>query len=108
MSLTILAVTYTLSVPAEAFQARAAEAARQIAEAPGLRWKIWGLDEATGKGTSFYLFADRVSAEAFADGPAIAALRDGPAEAVTTRIAPVNSALSMLTHAAGVLENGRM
>ena len=103
MSLTLLAVTYTLEVPVAAFRARAHDVAPQIADAPGLRWKIWGLDEATGEGTSFYLFDDRQSAEAFAAGPAIAALRDGPAVDVATRIARVDAGLSAVTHAKAAL-----
>jgi hypothetical protein len=103
MSLTLLAVTYTLTAPAETFKTRASDAAVHIADAPGLRWKIWGLDPATGEGTSFYLFRDRPSAEDFAEGPAIAALRSGPARQVLTRVAPIDVELSSLTHAAEVL-----
>lgn len=103
MTATILAVTYTLRVPVAAFRDGAREAARRIADAPGVCWKIWGLDEVTREGTSFYLFDDRAAAEAFAAGPAIAALRDGPAMNVTTRLAPVDRDLSAVTHAARAL-----
>ncbi len=100
---TLLSVAYRLRIPAEAFRLPAEVAAHQIAQAPGLVWKIWGLDADTGEGTSVYLFRDTAAAAAFAAGPAMAQLRDGPAERVTTRIAPVDVALSTLTGAAGAL-----
>jgi hypothetical protein len=106
MTLTILAVTYSLKVPVPAFRERARKAAFEIADVPGLRWKIWGLDDATGEGTSVYLFSDRDAAEAFATGPAIAALRDGPAKEVAIRLAPVERDLSAVTHAARALSSG--
>ncbi|MGR3321000.1 MAG: YdhR family protein [Pseudooceanicola sp.] len=102
MSLALLIVTYDLAIPVEDFRGAARKAAVQIAGAPGLIWKIWGL-EANGEGTSAYLFRSEATARAFATGPAIAALRDGPARDVTTRIAPVATDLSRVTHAATAL-----
>jgi hypothetical protein len=96
-------VTYRLRIPAGEFRSQAETAARRIADAPGLMWKIWGLDPATGLGTSCYLFRDAASAEAFAAGPALAELRNGPASEVATRIAPVDSVLSTITGAGPAL-----
>lgn len=104
MSLTLLAVTYELAISPEVFERHSEQAAVRIAETPGLRWKIWGLDPETGAGTSIYLFTDATSAAGFANGPAIAALAAGPARNIATRIAPVHDALSALTHAASILE----
>ena len=103
MTLTLLSVTYRLRAPAQDFRVHAETAAHTIARAPGLAWKIWGLDPETGLGTSIYLFRDAAAARAFAAGPAISALRNGPAEDVTTRIAPVDVALSIITGASGAL-----
>jgi hypothetical protein len=100
MTPTLLCVTYKLRIPAENFRVAAQAAAQQIAAAPGLVWKLWGLDADTGEGTSFYLFRDAALAKAFASGQAIAALRSGPAETVTTRVAPVELPLSAITAAA--------
>jgi len=87
-------------VPVSAFRDRAREVAARIAETPGLVWKIWGLDDATGEGTSLYLFRDAASAAAFAG---LAALRDGPADRVEVRLAPVVRDLSEVTRAAAAL-----
>lgn len=103
MTMTLISVAYRLRISSESFRAHAETSARLIAEAPGLIWKIWGLDSDAGEGTSFYLFRDTASAHAFANGPALAALRKGPAESVTVRIAPVDMALSNITGAAPAL-----
>ncbi|HMQ94868.1 MAG TPA: YdhR family protein [Amaricoccus sp.] len=103
MTPTLILVTYRLRVPVAEFRAHARTAAARIAEAPGLLWKVWGLDEATGLGTSAYLFRDSASAEAFAEGPATSELRAGPAMDVFTRIAPVDAGLSAITGAARFL-----
>jgi len=101
--LTAVTVAYRLRVPVSAFRDRAREVAARIAETPGLVWKIWGLDDATGEGTSLYLFRDAASAAAFAGGPVLAALRDGPADRVEVRLAPVVRDLSEVTRAAAAL-----
>lgn len=103
MQTTLLVVSYDLSIPARDFLDRAPEAARIIADLPGLIWKIWSLDRESGEGTSAYLFAERHQAEAFANGPLMQALRDGPARNVTLRFAPVERDLSERTHAAALL-----
>ena len=48
MTLTLLSVTYRLRAPAQDFRVHAETAAHTIARAPGLAWKIWGLDPETG------------------------------------------------------------
>jgi hypothetical protein len=101
-----LSVTYRLRVPARDFRAHAETAAELIAKAPGLVWKIWGLDRESGLGASVYLFRDIASATAVAAGPAISELRSGPAEEVTTRIAPVDTGLSAITRAAAAVNPG--
>jgi hypothetical protein len=42
-----------------------ADLARVIAEAPGLRWKIWTENAASGEGGGIYLFDDEASARAY-------------------------------------------
>ena len=39
--------------------------ARSIAQEPGLRWKIWTENEATGEAGGIYLFEDVASAQAY-------------------------------------------
>ncbi|MCA8881377.1 MAG: YdhR family protein [Rhodobacteraceae bacterium] len=103
MTPALLTVAYRLQIPSERFRTHARSVADQIAEAPGLVWKIWGLDPDSGQGTSVYLFRDAASASAFATGPVIAGLRNGPARDVITRISPVEAGLSTITGAAPAL-----
>lgn len=39
--------------------------ARSIAAEPGLRWKVWTENQATGEAGGVYLFADDASADAY-------------------------------------------
>lgn len=39
------------------------ETAKEIAAFPGLKWKVWAVSPDGRRGTGFYLFADRESAE---------------------------------------------
>jgi hypothetical protein len=95
----LLTVTYRVSEDLETFRARAMEVAAQIADAPGLRWKVWGLGS-DGSGVSAYLFETANAANAFANGPIIAGLKANPAvQGVTLVSAPVDATLSQVTHA---------
>jgi len=95
----LLTVSYRVSGDLEAFRAKAAEVAANIAGAPGLRWKIWGLGS-DGAGVSAYLFATVEAANTYANGPVIAGLKANPAvEDVTLVSAPVDATLSQATHA---------
>jgi hypothetical protein len=65
---TLLQIDFPLSGPwgeemAEAF----ADLARLIADTPGLRWKVWTENEATGESGGIYLFDDEASARAYLD-----------------------------------------
>jgi hypothetical protein len=95
----LLTVSYRISADPEVFKAHAAGVAARIAEAPGLRWKVWGVG-ADGSGVSAYLFDTAQAADAFAQGPIIAGLRANPAvQDVSLVSAPVDAALSQVTHA---------
>ena len=52
--------------------------AAQIAQVPGLRWKIWLVNEAESRGGGIYLFDDDESARAYLDGPIVAAMKSAP------------------------------
>jgi hypothetical protein len=96
----LLTVSYRVSADPEVFKGHAAAVAARIAEAPGLRWKVWGLG-ADGAGVSAYLFDTDEAADAFAQGPIIAGLKANPAvQDVTLVSAPVDARLSQITRAA--------
>ena len=55
--------------------------AGNLANVPGLIWKIWIVDEERRRGGGVYLFADRAAATAYVEGPIISQLRANPAVA---------------------------
>lgn len=53
-------------------------AAQPIADTPGLRWKIWLVNEEERECGGIYLFDDEASARAFLEGPIVAATKSDP------------------------------
>lgn len=52
--------------------------ARLIADAPGVRWTIWLMNEAEHETGGIYLFDDEAMVQAFLAGPIVAALKSNP------------------------------
>lgn len=52
--------------------------AQPIADTPGLRWKIWLLNEATKEAGGIYLFESDAAMRAFLSGPIAADVRSDP------------------------------
>lgn len=79
MSQTILQVNFTFSgVSGAELQAAWLPAAQPIADTPGLRWKVWLINEAQRECGGIYLFDDEAAAQGFLDGPIVAATKEAP------------------------------
>jgi hypothetical protein len=79
MSKTVLQINFKFNVsPAELAEAFA-PLVEPIAKVPGLRWKIWSLDESTSEFAGIYLFDDVDSVQGYLEGPIIAGVRKHPA-----------------------------
>jgi hypothetical protein len=52
--------------------------AQPIADIPGLRWKVWIINEAQSEAGGIYLFDDDAAVQAFVDGPIIAEMKGDP------------------------------
>jgi hypothetical protein len=52
--------------------------ARPIADLPGLRWKVWIINEANSEAGGIYLFDNDAAVQAFLDGPIIAEMKGDP------------------------------
>ncbi|MCC6168436.1 MAG: YdhR family protein [Caldilineaceae bacterium] len=52
--------------------------AAPIAAIPGMRWKIWLMNEAGHEAGGLYLFDDEAAAQAFLDSPVVAGLKEDP------------------------------
>lgn len=79
MSQKILQINFTFSGVSRAELEQAwLPAAQPIAETPGLRWKVWLMNEAERECGGVYLFDDAASVEAFLAGPIVAATKEAP------------------------------
>ena len=75
----LLQINYRFNGTRVDFEREFGPLAAGIAKVPGLRWKIWLIDEAASRGGGTYLFADEASLRAYLDGPIVAALKSHPA-----------------------------
>jgi hypothetical protein len=106
MQKALVTVRYSLSGNAEKFRGDMDKAAAMIAAAPGLVWKIWGLDKERGVGLSTYLFNTAAQARSFASGPVIKGLKNrADVSDVFVEVAPIEHGLSALTGAGPALSS---
>lgn len=78
MSQKILQINFKFSVPAADLGPAFSQAAQPIAATPGLRWKIWLMNEATREAGGVYLFDDEASLNAYLSGPIVAEVKKSP------------------------------
>jgi hypothetical protein len=78
MSKKILQVNLKFSIPRADIEAAWLDVAQPIADTPGLRWKVWLMNEAENAAGGIYLFEDAASLQAYLDGPIVAALMSNP------------------------------
>ncbi|MEJ2102274.1 MAG: YdhR family protein [Desulfobacterales bacterium] len=74
----VLQINFKTNVSAEEFQKEALQIANDVANVPGLRWKIWIVNEETSEAGGLYLFDDQASVEAYLAGPIVADLKSKP------------------------------
>ena len=79
MDARILQVNFTLDgvSPAD-YDAACRSFAEPIAAVPGLRWKVWLVNEAGRRAGGIYLFDDGRALRDYADGPIVAQVRSAP------------------------------
>jgi len=79
MSGKILQINFRLNVPRPEFEEIASSLASEFAQLPGLRWKIWLMNEAEREAGGIYLFEDEFSLKAYLEGPLAGAVMSHPA-----------------------------
>ena len=79
MSQKILQVNMKFSIPRADLEAAWLDVAQPIADLPGLRWKVWLMNEAEQEAGGIYLFESEAAAQSYLDGPIVAALKSSPA-----------------------------
>jgi Putative mono-oxygenase ydhR len=78
MSPKILQVNLRFSISRADLEAAWLEAAQPIADWPGLRWKVWLMNEAEKEAGGMYLFESEAAAQSYLAGPIVAALKASP------------------------------
>ena len=78
MSAKILQINYKLNGPRAEYEQENLPYAQPIAELPGLRWKVWIINEEQGEAGGIYLFDGDAAVQAFLDGPIIAEMKTDP------------------------------
>jgi len=76
MSPQLLQVNYKFTGTRAEYEAANLPWAQPFAELPGLRWKIWLMNETTGEAGGIVLFDDEASRQAYIDGPVAEAETD--------------------------------
>ncbi len=79
MSHKLLQVNLKFSIPRAELEAAWLEAAQPIADCPGLRWKVWLMNESEREAGGIYLFESDAAAQAYLAGPIVAALKSSRA-----------------------------
>ena len=99
MSPKILQVNMKFSIPRADLEAAWLEAAQPIADVPGLRWKVWLMNEADHEAGGIYLFESEAAAQAYLAGPIVAALKSSPAVSnISAKLFDVLEGHTTITH----------
>lgn len=93
----ILHITYKLEGTAAEYMEANKPYAEPIAQTPGLRWKIWLLNEATREAGGIYLFESDEALQDFLNGPIAAEVKSDPTASLKEFDIPRE--LSMVTRA---------
>lgn len=75
----ILQLNFKFNVSPSEYEGAVSPLAEQFAAVPGLRWKIWIINEAEAEAGAIYLFEDEASVTAFLEGPLAAQVTGHPA-----------------------------
>ena len=78
MSVKILQINYKLNGPRAEYENENLPYAQPIADIPGLRWKVWIINEAQSEAGGIYLFDNDAAVQAFMNGPIIAEMKGDP------------------------------
>ena len=75
MSNKILQINLRFNLSVADLEKEFATAASHIAGVPGLKWKIFGMNEERSEGAGIYLFKDDDSLKSYVEGPIVAGLK---------------------------------
>ena len=79
MTARILQVNFKYSVTRPEYEQAAVSLAGAFAEVPGLRWKVWIMNEADNEAGGIYLFDDDAALQDYLAGPLAEQVKSHPA-----------------------------
>ena len=79
MSVKLLQLNFRFNVSGAEYEQAVFPLASEFAALPGLRWKIWMINEAEQEAGGIYLFDDEASVKAYLEGPLVAQVTSHPA-----------------------------
>ncbi len=79
MSERLVQLNFRFNVSGSDYQQAVAPLGEEFAALPGLRWKIWMINEAQNEAGGIYLFEDEESVKKFLEGPLAAQVTSHPA-----------------------------
>jgi hypothetical protein len=99
MPVRIVQINFKYNVPRADFEQASAAWAHEFAALPGLRWKIWIVNEEKSEAGGIFLFDDQAAADAFAAGPLAAKVHEHPALSdFSAKQFDVRESVSAMTH----------
>jgi hypothetical protein len=78
MSQKILQVNLKFSIPRADLEAAWLPVAQPIADIPGLRWKVWLMNETDHSAGGIYLFESEAALQKYMAGPIVSAMMTSP------------------------------
>lgn len=75
----ILQINFKLNVPAAEYEEICQSVAQPISDVPGLRWKVWLLNEREREAGGIYLFDTEQALNDYLAGPIVAQVKSHPA-----------------------------
>ena len=79
MSTSILQLNFKFSVTGDEYTQAVSPLAEKFAALPGLRWKIWMINNEESEAGGIYLFDDEASVKEYLEGPLAAQVTSHPA-----------------------------
>lgn len=79
MSVKLLQLNFKFNVSGTEYEQAVSPLAKEFADLPGLRWKVWILNEAEQEAGGIYLFDNEASVKAYLEGPLAAQVMSHPA-----------------------------
>jgi hypothetical protein len=75
----VLQINFKFGVPSADLKNAFSPLVKDIAATPGLRWKVWIINEQEREAGGIYLFDDAESVQAYLGGPIVSGLKAHPA-----------------------------